>query len=140
MLCVAGDNGQIVNHGGGRDLLIERVLRVRDAQAPPYRRNFAVERVCARTCGTSTSEVHQVCEKWLKDRKGRRLSKDDIAYYQKIVVALSETIRLMKEIDEVIERHGGWPEAFQTGEAKAATGRDPRLLARPQSTYTNHGR
>lgn len=63
---------------------------------------------------------YQVCEKWLKDRKGRRLSKDDIAHYQKIVVALSETIRLMKEIDEVIEQHGGWPGAFQTGEAKAA--------------------
>jgi SOS-response transcriptional repressor LexA len=63
---------------------------------------------------------YQVCEKWLKDRKGRTLSKDDIAHYQKIVVALSETIRLMKEIDEVIEQHGGWPGAFQTGEAKAA--------------------
>ena len=37
-----------------------------------------------------------------------------IAHYQKIVVALSETIRLMKEIDEVIEQHGGWPRAFQT--------------------------
>jgi predicted helicase len=56
---------------------------------------------------------YQVCEKWLKDRKGRRLSKDDIAHYQKIVVSLSETIRLMKEIDEVIEEHGGWPGAFQ---------------------------
>jgi hypothetical protein len=53
-----------------------------------------------------------VCEKWLKDRRGRTLSKDDIAHYQKIVVALEETIRLMKEIDEVIERHGGWPSAF----------------------------
>jgi len=62
---------------------------------------------------------YQVCEKWLKDRKGRALSKDDIAHYQKIVVALSETIRLMKEIDEVIEQHGGWPGAFQGGEAKA---------------------
>jgi predicted helicase len=57
---------------------------------------------------------YQVCEKWLKDRKGRTLSKDDITHYQKIVVALSETIRLMKEIDEVIEKHGGWPEAFIT--------------------------
>ncbi len=63
---------------------------------------------------------YQVCEKWLKDRKGRKLSKDDIAHYQKIVVALSETIRLMKEVDEVIEQHGGWPGAFQTGEANAA--------------------
>jgi len=64
---------------------------------------------------------YQVCEKWLKDRKGRRLSKDDTVHYQKIVVALDETIRLMKEIDGVIEQHGGWPGAFQTGEAKAAT-------------------
>jgi SOS-response transcriptional repressor LexA len=62
---------------------------------------------------------YQVCEKWLKDRKGRRLSKDDIIHYQKIIVALDETIRLMKEIDQVIERHGGWPGAFQTGEAKS---------------------
>ena len=56
---------------------------------------------------------YQVCEKWLKDRKGRRLSKDDIEHYQKIVVALSETIRLMAEIDKVIDAHGGWPKAFQ---------------------------
>jgi len=64
---------------------------------------------------------YQVCQKWLKDRgpkkgqPGRTLSAEDIAHYQKIVVALSETIRLMKEIDEVIEKHGGWPGAFQTG-------------------------
>ena len=57
---------------------------------------------------------YQVCAKWLKDRKGRKLSKEDITHYQKIVVALSETIRLMKEIDEVIVKHGGWPRAFQT--------------------------
>lgn len=55
---------------------------------------------------------YQVCEKWLKDRKGRTLSADDIAHYHKIVVALSETIRLMAEIDEVIAHHGGWPGAF----------------------------
>jgi hypothetical protein len=48
-------------------------------------------------------------EKWLKDRKGRTLTKDDLAHYQKIVVALSETIRLMSEIDAVIAEHGGWP-------------------------------
>lgn len=58
---------------------------------------------------------YQVCAKWLKDRKGRTLSNDDIAYYQKIVVALTETIRLMAEIDKVIDKHGGWPGAFQTG-------------------------
>lgn len=52
---------------------------------------------------------YQVCEKWLKDRKGRTLTKDDIAHYHQIVVALSETIRLMAEIDKVIDQHGGWP-------------------------------
>lgn len=70
---------------------------------------------------------YQVCEKWLKDRKGRTLSKDDIVHYQKIVVALNETIRLMKEIDDVIEQHGGWPGAFQTGEAKPVQSQE-RLL------------
>ncbi|MGA2069708.1 MAG: type ISP restriction/modification enzyme [Sedimentisphaerales bacterium] len=38
---------------------------------------------------------YQVCEKWLKDRRGRKLSYDDIRHYQKTVVALGETIRLM---------------------------------------------
>jgi hypothetical protein len=52
---------------------------------------------------------YQVCAKWLKDRKGRSLTADDLAHYQKIVVALSETIRLMAEIDAVIAKHGGWP-------------------------------
>ncbi len=52
---------------------------------------------------------YQVCHKWLKDRKSRLLSFDDIKQYQKIVAALEETIRLMGQIDEVIEEHGGWP-------------------------------
>ena len=60
---------------------------------------------------------YQVCHKWLKDRNGRTLSDEDIAHYQKSVVAISETIRIMAEIDEVIGKHGGWPGAFQTGEA-----------------------
>jgi predicted helicase len=56
---------------------------------------------------------YRVCEKWLKDRKGRTLSDEEIAHYQKIVVAISGTIRLMGKIDEVIEEYGGWPVAFQ---------------------------
>ncbi len=68
---------------------------------------------------------YQVCQKWLKDRKGRTLSKDDIAHYQKIVVALAETIRLMQEIDAVIEAHGGWPGAFQTAAEKSAPAAAP---------------
>lgn len=55
---------------------------------------------------------YQVCHKWLKDRKDRTLSDEDILHYAKIVTALHETIRLMEEIDEVIDEHGGWPDAF----------------------------
>lgn len=44
---------------------------------------------------------YQPAQKWLKDRKGRNLEFDDILHYQKIIVALSETDRLMKEIDKI---------------------------------------
>ncbi|MDH4202278.1 MAG: hypothetical protein OEV87_05240 [Phycisphaerae bacterium] len=40
---------------------------------------------------------YQVCEKWLKDRRGRKLSYSDVQHYQKICVALGETIRLMAD-------------------------------------------
>ena len=77
---------------------------------------------------------YQVCEKWLKDRKGRVLSAEDIAHYQKIVVAVSETIRIMQEIDEVIDQHGGWPGAFATGgaaSADVASSSDDPLVDKP---------
>ncbi len=44
---------------------------------------------------------YQPAQKWLKDRKERTLEFDDILHYQKIIVALTETDRLMKEIDKV---------------------------------------
>ncbi len=49
---------------------------------------------------------YQVCEKWLKDRRGRTLSYQDLQHYRKVVLALKETIRLMKEIDAAIP---AWP-------------------------------
>jgi predicted helicase len=49
---------------------------------------------------------YQVCQKWLKDRKGRTLTYDELTHYQKVIVALMETIRLMAEIDDVIPE---WP-------------------------------
>jgi predicted helicase len=52
---------------------------------------------------------YQICKKWLNDRKGRKLRDDDLARYQQIVAILSETSRLMHEIDETIEEYGGWP-------------------------------
>jgi len=45
---------------------------------------------------------YQPAQKWLKDRKGRTLEFDDILHYQKIIVALSETDRLMKEIEKIM--------------------------------------
>ncbi|MBW6460425.1 MAG: N-6 DNA methylase [Bacteroidales bacterium] len=42
---------------------------------------------------------YQPAQKWLKDRKGRTLLFDDILHYQKIVVALAETERVMREIN-----------------------------------------
>jgi predicted helicase len=44
---------------------------------------------------------YQPAQKWLKDRKERTLEFDDILHYQKIIVALSETDRLMIEIDKI---------------------------------------
>ncbi|WP_144578067.1 type ISP restriction/modification enzyme [Agrobacterium sp. DE0009] len=67
---------------------------------------------------------YQVCEKWLKDRAGkggknpgpgRVLTDEDILRYRRIVVALTETRRLMAEIDVEIDKHGGWPDAFVMG-------------------------
>ncbi len=49
---------------------------------------------------------YQVCDKWLKDRKGRLLSGEDVTHYQCVVVALKETIRLMSEVDKAIPT---WP-------------------------------
>ena len=45
---------------------------------------------------------YQVCDKWLKDRKGRQLTFDDIRHYQRIIVALAETLTLMAALDERI--------------------------------------
>jgi hypothetical protein len=41
---------------------------------------------------------YQPAQKWLKDRKGRALSFDDVVHYQKIIKILIETDRIMKEI------------------------------------------
>ena len=45
---------------------------------------------------------YQVLDKWLKDRKGRRLTNDDVIHYQRVVRSLNETQRLMREIDGAI--------------------------------------
>lgn len=44
---------------------------------------------------------YQPAQKWLKDRHNRELSFEDIRHYQKIIVALTETDRIMREIDRI---------------------------------------
>lgn len=55
---------------------------------------------------TFTIGGFQVCEKWLKDRIGRKLVFSDIQHWQRMVIAVSETQRLMDEIDDAIPQ---WP-------------------------------
>lgn len=45
---------------------------------------------------------YQPLEKWLKDRKGYRLSTEDVKHYQVIIGSILKTMELMKEIDEVV--------------------------------------
>jgi predicted helicase len=52
---------------------------------------------------------YQVCQKWLKDRKGRQLNFDDISHYQNIISIISETIKIMEHIDQIIDKYGGFP-------------------------------
>jgi hypothetical protein len=49
---------------------------------------------------------YPACYKWLKDRKGRKLTYDDVQHWQRIVVAVTETMRVMDEIDSLIP---SWP-------------------------------
>ena len=63
---------------------------------------------------------YQVCDKWLKDRRGQELTKDDILHYQKVVAALSQFPKLMEDVDVLVAKNGGWPAAFLSGEKIAA--------------------
>ena len=49
---------------------------------------------------------YQPLDKWLKDRRGRTLLFDDLDHYKRIAAALSETMRLMAEVDEAILESG----------------------------------
>ncbi|MCA6295270.1 MAG: hypothetical protein IM663_12990 [Phenylobacterium sp.] len=75
-----------------------------------------------------SSWEHRICgylpaQRWFKDRcesrskdklkPGRLLTDEDILHYRRMIVALEETGNAMAEIDEVIERHGGWTDAFR---------------------------
>ncbi|UUO05756.1 N-6 DNA methylase [Blastopirellula sp. J2-11] len=64
--------------------------------------------------------VHQVLEKWLKDRRGQRLAPANAATYRQIIAAVQWTIQTRREIDAALEDSGGW--------AAAMVDRDGRTL------------
>jgi hypothetical protein len=49
---------------------------------------------------------YQVCERWLNDRRGRLLSASDLDHYERLCIAVRETIRLMDDIDDLVV---AWP-------------------------------
>ena len=63
---------------------------------------LSISQMCQQTYGIMRSGAHQVCEKWLKDRRGSALSYDEVRQYRGILVAVTETLRLMEEIDDII--------------------------------------
>ncbi|GAA0337338.1 hypothetical protein GCM10008967_29530 [Bacillus carboniphilus] len=52
---------------------------------------------------------YKVCEKWIKYRKNRVLTYNDLVYFQQIVSVIYETIQIQKNIDQEIKNSGGWP-------------------------------
>jgi hypothetical protein len=48
-----------------------------------------------------TIGAYRPAEKWLKDRRGMKLSSADIIHYQRMIKALSETLATVKSIDAV---------------------------------------
>ena len=98
------------------DNRVDRVRYVPPSNGAPGRvfvnRQQYFEGVTPETWGF-TIGGYRPAEKWLKDRKGRTLSDDDNNHYRQLVAALVGTKRLMGEIDELIEQHGGWPKAFE---------------------------
>ncbi|GGK00702.1 DNA methyltransferase [Lentibacillus kapialis] len=52
---------------------------------------------------------YQISSRWLKDRVGRKLSFNELEYFQKMVGSIVKTINLTQEIDQVLKVYGGLP-------------------------------
>ena len=44
---------------------------------------------------------YQPAQKWLKDRRERKLTEAEVIHYTKVLKALEESIRIMNEIDQI---------------------------------------
>ncbi|MCC6476290.1 DNA methyltransferase, partial [bacterium] len=85
--------------------IVERVQYVDTMQRVTINKEQHFERVTPEVWNFHVGG-YQVCQKWLKDRKERTLTHDEIKHYEKTVMALGETIRLMNAIDQAIP---SWP-------------------------------
>ncbi|MBX3246106.1 MAG: hypothetical protein KF901_02875 [Myxococcales bacterium] len=54
----------------------------------------------------------QVLRKWLLDRQGRELTREEIDHYCRMVGAVDTTVTVIEQIEEAISQAGGWPGAF----------------------------
>ena len=112
-----GDGEDKPSFPAGGTNLVERVRYTDPVDGRPGRvainKTQYFEGVSPETWGF-TIGGYRPAEKWLKDRKGRTLSFDDISWYQRVCAALAETPRVMERIDETITAHGGWPIGVQT--------------------------
>jgi hypothetical protein len=52
---------------------------------------------------------YQVCHKWLRDRKGRKLTDGEILHYRSIITVIKHTILVMTKIDDAIAEKSEWP-------------------------------
>ena len=46
---------------------------------------------------------YEVCQRWLKERRGNNLTNEDILHYIKMILALKKTSLLIDEIDKIVE-------------------------------------
>ena len=94
-----------------------------EARFPVYRdhqvwlnRNVYVAQVAPEVYAFEVGS-HQVCRKWLRDRRGRRLSPTDLVEYQSLLHAINGILVTMHTIDTRIREAGGWPSAFHPSPA-----------------------
>jgi hypothetical protein len=71
----------------------------------------------SQTLGQVSLAAFEVLPKWLKERKGRELSVDDLTTFQRIVGAIERTLELTSRLQELIDDAGGLPCRIEEGDA-----------------------
>lgn len=59
---------------------------------------------------------YPICHKWLKDRRGMKLSLVDAFEYCRMLDSIASSLKVVADIDATIEKYGGWPAAFGANE------------------------